>query len=163
MTWTLVVLDALHATIYVGTAVECVLSQTATFGPVMMLGLAVYGISLVLRHAAIRTLGRYWSLHLEIREGHQLIKTGPYRYVRHPAYLAIILEVIAIPLVGKAYYTLLVSLGAYIPVLLLRWSGEEREMVNKFGEQYSRYQREVPAFLPRLWNIRRGSVSDRST
>jgi len=162
MTWTLAVLDVLHATIYVGTAVECLLARTATFGPLMALGLAVYAISLVLRHAAIRTLGRYWSLQLEIRDSHELVRTGPYRYVRHPAYLAIILEVIAIPLVGRAYYTLLVSLGAYIPVLLLRWAGEEREMVKKLGEQYASYQREVPAFFPRLWNVRRGSVSDRT-
>jgi protein-S-isoprenylcysteine O-methyltransferase Ste14 len=74
--------------------------------------------------------------------------------MRHPAYSAIMLEVISIPLVGNAWWVLAISVGAYIPLLLARWWREEREMVGKFGEAYEQYRREVPAFLP--WRLPRG-------
>jgi protein-S-isoprenylcysteine O-methyltransferase Ste14 len=59
-------------------------------------------------------------------------------------------EVVAIPCVAGAVITILVAVGVYIPLLLLRWHREEREMVKKFGERYVAYQREVPAFFPRI-------------
>ena len=116
--------------------------------PVTALGLVLFLISGVVRFTAIRTLGKFWSLHLEIREGHQLIRGGIYQYVRHPAYAAIMLEVISIPLVGNAYSALLVAVGLYIPLLLIRWRREEVEMVAKFGRQYETYRHAVPAFIP---------------
>ena len=150
MRWTLVTLDLTHALIYCGSALEYFLLRRKVFWPVSLLGLSAYAVSVFVRHAAIRTLGKFWSLHLEMRENHQLVREGIYQYVRHPAYSAIMMEVIAIPLVAGAYYTLFLSMGAYLPVLLVRWAGEEREMVGKFGEQYRQYQQEVPAFFPWL-------------
>src|SRR5689334_20669494 len=42
--------------------------------------------SFVLRRQAIAALGRFWSLHIEIRESHQLVQEGPFRWMRHPTY-----------------------------------------------------------------------------
>jgi protein-S-isoprenylcysteine O-methyltransferase Ste14 len=144
----------LHALIYVGTGLEYFLLRRVVVWPVVVLGLILFGVSLGLRLTAIRALGRYWSLNLEIRGDHQLVREGIYRHMRHPAYSAIMLEVISIPLVGNAWWVLVVSVGAYIPLLLARWWREEREMVGKFGEAYEQYRREVPAFLP--WRLPRG-------
>jgi protein-S-isoprenylcysteine O-methyltransferase Ste14 len=108
-------------------------------------------LALVVRLWAIRTLGRYWSLHLEIRQDHQLVTEGVYRHMRHPAYSAIMLEVVSVPLVANAYGMLVFAIGWYVTLILLRWHREEREMVSKFGEQYEQYRREVPAFVP--WRI----------
>jgi protein-S-isoprenylcysteine O-methyltransferase Ste14 len=114
-------------------------------------GLVLYALALVVRLWAIRTLGRYWSLHLEIRQDHQLVTEGVYRHMRHPAYSAIMLEVVSVPLVANAYGMLVFAIGWYVTLILLRWHREEREMVSKFGEQYEQYRREVPAFVP--WRI----------
>lgn len=53
------------------------------------IGVACGVASFVLRRRAIAALGRFWSLHVEMRETHQLVKEGPFRWVRHPAYLSI--------------------------------------------------------------------------
>src|SRR5206468_8957028 len=110
-------------------------------------GLVVFAGSVVVRSVAIRTLGRYWSLHVEIRPEHQLVTSGIYGVVRHPIYLSVILESLSIPLIGNAYYTLLGTVGLYWPVLLWRLWMEEQAMVEKFGDQYLTYQRRVAALV----------------
>jgi len=148
MDWSFTAFHTLHVVIYVGTAAERLWFQRPVCWPVTVVGLGLFLISAIVRFTAIRTLGKFWSLHLEIREGHQLIRGGIYQYVRHPAYAAIMLEVLAIPLVGNAYAALAVAAGLYIPLLFIRWRREEAEMVAKFGRQYERYRQEVPAFIP---------------
>ena len=128
-------------------------------------GLVAYLGSVILRNVAIRTLGRFWSLHIEIRSQHQMIREGVYNYVRHPAYSAIVLEVLAIPLTVNAWWMLLFAAVTYIPVLLLRLKTEERALVEKFGDQYQRYQGEVGALVPRWTQLRQlvfGRPQDRS-
>ena len=148
MLWSYAAFHILHALIYVGTGVEYFLRQRPVNGPLVVLGLILYAVSLGVRLTAIRTLGRFWSLNLEIRGDHQLVREGIYRYMRHPAYSAIMLEVISIPLVGNAWYVLAISVGVYIPLLLARWWREEREMIAKFGAEYEGYRQQVCAFVP---------------
>jgi isoprenylcysteine carboxyl methyltransferase (ICMT) family protein YpbQ len=155
MRWSYVAFHVLHAMIYLGTAVEFFWRERVLSWSVTGVGLVLFAGSVGLRLAAIRTLGRYWSLNLEIRPDHQFISTGIYQRMRHPAYAAIILEVVAIPLVANAWFTAAGAAATYIPLLLLRWNAEEKEMVTKFGEAYAQYRREVPAFWPR-WTVARG-------
>ena len=150
MSWSYTAFHVLHALIYVGTGLEYFVFPRVVNYPLVWVGLALFCVSLWLRVRAIRTLGQYWSLNLEIRKDHQLVRVGIYRFMRHPAYSAIMLEVVAIPLVGNAWYTLLLSVFLYIPLLLARWSIEEKEMVEKFGAAYEEYRKEVPAFWPSM-------------
>ena len=149
--WSGVALDVLHTIIYVGTGAEYFLFRQNIHWLVTAIGLSLYCVSVIVRHVAIRTLGKFWSLQIEIRPDHNLVREGIYRYVRHPAYSSIILEVIAIPLTGNSYYTLALALFAYIPVLLTRWRREEREMIEKFGKEYVQYRQNVSALLPLKW------------
>ena len=119
-------------------------------------------LSLVIRLIAIRGLGRFWSLQVEIRQEHRLVREGIYQYVRHPAYLAMMLEIVAIPLVVNSYYTVIFAIGAFVPALLVRWRYEEQELVRKFGDVYVQYQREVGAFFPNPRTRRRGPRRDAS-
>jgi isoprenylcysteine carboxyl methyltransferase (ICMT) family protein YpbQ len=150
MSWSYTAFHILHALIYVGTGVEYFMIPRTVNYPLVGVGLALFVVSLWLRLSAIRTLGQYWSLNLEIRTDHQLIRQGIYQYMRHPAYSAIMMEVVAIPLVGNAWFTLMLSAFVYIPLLLARWSVEEKEMVGKFGQAYESYRTQVPAFWPAL-------------
>ena len=146
--WSLPLFLLLHATILVAVGVERFVWDWPVQPGLMAIGAVLVVVALVLRLAAIRTLGKFWSLHVEIRQEHRLIQEGPYRYMRHPAYAAIILEFIGIPLVGNCYYALLLAVVAYLPVLAVRMVGEERALVEKFGEAYVNYQRQVFAVLP---------------
>ncbi len=150
MSWSYAAFHVLHALIYVLSGWEFFYwRRDGDFSwAIAGVGLALFAVSLIMRLMAIRTLGKMWSLNLEIREGHQLVTAGIYQWMRHPAYSAIMAEVIAIPLVANAYITLLIPLLLYVPLLLTRWRREEREMITKFGRQYEEYRRQVWAFLP---------------
>jgi len=112
------------------------------------IGLAIVGFRIWLKWWAMLTLGEYWSLHIEIREPHKLIKEGPYRYLRHPAYLSNLMAYLGIPLIANAYYTLIGAFLIYVPFNFIRLYLEEKELIKKFGEEYEDYRKKVPALLP---------------
>jgi protein-S-isoprenylcysteine O-methyltransferase Ste14 len=105
---------------------------------------------LIIRNWAIRSLAEYWSIHLEIRKDHKLTRKGPYKYIRHPAYLGMILEVCGIPLIVNSYFIFLFSIVVYIPLLILRVYYEEKEHFRIFGRKYLTYKKQTGAFTPRI-------------
>jgi protein-S-isoprenylcysteine O-methyltransferase Ste14 len=110
---------------------------------------AVFSVaSFVIRRAAIRALGRFWSLHVEMREGHEFVKTGPFAYARHPVYSSMILELLGIGLILNASFSLIAVFAIFIPTLILRLRIEEAALVEKFGESYREYMRRTPAIVP---------------
>ncbi|MBI5394433.1 MAG: isoprenylcysteine carboxylmethyltransferase family protein [Verrucomicrobia bacterium] len=153
--WSLRAFFILHNLIMAAVVVEFFWVPRAVNGWVTGAGLVLFVAALVLRNVAIRTLGKFWSLQVEIRPGHELIREGPYRFVRHPAYSAIVMEFIAIPLVGNCYWSLALVFLLYFPLLAARIAGEERALVEKLGDAYVRYAQEVPALVPRM-GTRRG-------
>ena len=87
------------------------------------------------------------SRHTE-RKG-KLLRDGSYRIVRHPRYLSAGIGVIANSFIIN-------HVGMYVMILLVYPAGfvmlmfEERELVDRFGEEYRQYQREVPKIIPRV-------------
>jgi protein-S-isoprenylcysteine O-methyltransferase Ste14 len=81
-------------------------------------------------------------------EGHQLIKTGPYSYLRHPMYLGVILAAIGALLIFRTWAMLFYTPSAFS--VLLRAHREEELMAVEFGNDWSDYCRRVPAWLPRF-------------
>ncbi len=113
--------------------------------------------SFYLRNSAIAALGRFWSLHVEIRDKHEFVKSGPFRWVRHPTYLSMIFELLGVGLILNAFYMLAAIPFIFLPVLLMRVRIEEFALVQKFGEPYLAYQKTTPAILPYRWPIRHES------
>lgn len=94
-------------------------------------------------------LGTNWSAVVTVKEGHELITSGPYRIVRHPIYTGLVLT-----LVGQA-----LALGEWrglAAVVLAIWAFwrklniEERWMLGQFGREYEAYSRRVAALIPFL-------------
>ena len=110
--------------------------------------------SFAIRRMAIATLGRFWSLHVEIRENHEFIQTGPFRWVRHPTYLSMILELLALALICNAFFTLLLIPLFFLPVLIMRIRIEEVALIEKFGATYCDYQRSTPLLFPWRGRVR---------
>jgi protein-S-isoprenylcysteine O-methyltransferase Ste14 len=104
-------------------------------------------LSFVLRRRAIRELGKMWSLHVEIRERHQLVVTGPYRWVRHPAYTSMILELASLGFLLQSRYASLLAGLLFVPTLVARIRIEEAALSAQLAG-YSDYQRRTPALLP---------------
>ena len=112
------------------------------------IGVGIVAVRIWLKWWAMLTLGEYWSVHIEIRESHKLIKEGPYCCIRHPAYLSNLLEYLGVALIANAYYTLIGVFLIYLPFNLIRLYLEEKELIRKFGEEYEDYRKKVPALFP---------------
>ncbi|HZI32519.1 MAG TPA: isoprenylcysteine carboxylmethyltransferase family protein [Candidatus Binatia bacterium] len=104
--------------------------------------------SVVIRRRAIAALGKFWSLHVEIRENHQFVQSGPFRWVRHPTYFSMILELLGFGLIMNAAYTTALVAIIFVPTLIFRIRTEETALVAKLGDAYKNYQTNTPALFP---------------
>jgi methyltransferase len=96
---------ALHAMLLAGCWLEPIALHRA-FIPA--LGWPMFALVLLanaLRWWCIATLGSRWSARVIVMPGMPLVRTGPYRYFRHPNYAAVIVEGAALPLMGSAWIT----------------------------------------------------------
>lgn len=99
-------------------------------------------------------IGEYWSARVTLKEGHQIIRSGPYRFVRHPIYTGILLAAAGTAIVvGEWRGTLAVCL--LLAAHSLKAWREERLLFTEFGEQYQAYRRSTGFLFPRLWTGRR--------
>ncbi|MFX0123571.1 MAG: methyltransferase [Candidatus Hodarchaeota archaeon] len=92
-------------------------------------------------------LGKNYSTFLHIREEQTLITTGPYRYVRHPMYSALITVGIGMSLLSANLYFGL-PFFVTILVIIFRVKKEEEVMIKKFGEEYVQYIKRTKRFIP---------------
>lgn len=88
---------------------------------------ALFLLAQLARYWCIRSLGRCWNTRIYVIPGRPLIRRGPYRYVRHPNYWVVAIELLTLPLVFSAYATALVFsvLNAWL-LLRVRIPAEER-------------------------------------
>jgi len=112
------------------------------------LALIVLGIGFALW--AIATLGRHYDLELEIHRDHELVRTGPYRLVRHPVYTGLGLHFAGACLATGNLVLIAGTLLVTYPALYLRARTEERLLRERFGPAYDDYAREVGMLVPLL-------------
>jgi protein-S-isoprenylcysteine O-methyltransferase Ste14 len=116
---------------------------------VQLAGLALCWISTAFAAWAMWSLGRSYGIKLDIFEGHRLKTDGPYRLVRHPMYLGIVLFHVGASLALESPLLLVATLVFVVPLTAIRITAEEKVLGAAFGERYAAYQRDVPALLPR--------------
>jgi protein-S-isoprenylcysteine O-methyltransferase Ste14 len=131
-----------------GSMAEYLLLKKTISWPFFASGWAVGLFSFYVRRRAIAALGRFWSLHVEIRDTHELVREGPFRWVRHPAYFSMILEILSISLLLRSWYTTAIVAALFLPTLFTRIRIEENALIEKFGDAYRQYRRQVPAIFP---------------
>lgn len=114
-------------------------------------GLLLCVLGLCLRYWSRRTLGRYFTIGVVKQEGHVVIRNGPYRFVRHPAYLAFILFYLGLSLLmGSWFGVLILSLPAAIVFVCLSWV-EDKRLTERIGSEYQEYSRSHARLIPGLW------------
>lgn len=92
--------------------------------PMLALALAAQA----LRYWAIATLGPRWNVRVIVVPGEPVVTTGPYRWLRHPNYLAVVIEGLAIPLLHGAWLTALTFSVLNAWLLRVRIRSEERAL-----------------------------------
>jgi protein-S-isoprenylcysteine O-methyltransferase Ste14 len=136
---------------------ECLLWNPLPFSipPTIDLVLAVLGFILLLPAAGsylwgLFTLGKYYgfssTLGADLYQDHRLIQHGPFRFIRHPMYLAFITAVIGGNLLFHNWTTL--ALLPFPLVLIRRASHEERLLESEFGDEWRGYASRVPKWFP---------------
>ncbi len=98
-----------------------------------------------------RTLGKNLTDTVVTRAEHTLVMRGPYRWVRHPFYLATALAVVANSLVTANWFLALTG-GILFGLMVLRTRTEEEKLIERFGENYKKYMERTGRFLPRLFH-----------
>ena len=111
-------------------------------------GAGVGVVAAVLLIIVFRTLGTNITDTVVTRANHTLVTHGPYRWVRHPFYVAFALAVVADSLVTANWF-LALSGGLAVTLLVLRTRTEEEKLIERFGDEYRRYMQRTGRFIPR--------------
>lgn len=138
------VMTVFHALFLAACAAEPWLPGRA-FSPVLAATcIVILAGAQALRWWAITTLGPRWTTRVIVLPDAEPVTSGPYRWLRHPNYVAVIIEMIALPLVHGAWITaVLASLGNAL-LLRTRIAAEERAL----GSRWTRKLARTPRFMP---------------
>ena len=110
-------------------------------------GVAVQSAGLAFAIWSRRTLGRHWSGELTIKEGHEIVKSGPYRFIRHPIYTGILGMGLGSAMTSNTWHALIgFAVMAFAYVRKIRM--EERWLLDGFGGAYAEYKRGSWALIP---------------
>jgi protein-S-isoprenylcysteine O-methyltransferase Ste14 len=144
-----VVWNALSRALALVTALALPPIWAAGWNLVQSLGLALFVAGFTLRLLAIRQLGRFYSHKVRRTDGHEVIDSGPYRLVRHPAYLGVIAAHLGFAVVFLNAASLAAVLLLVIPAFVRRILIEEPVLMRIPG--YAEYARGRARLVPRLW------------
>jgi len=112
-------------------------------------GLAIFSVCLAA--AALKTLGKQWSIAARVVEGHQLITAGPYNFVRNPIYTGMLGMLLATGLAVSHWIGLLAGLIIFAIGTIIRIRSEEKLLRETFGTEWDEYARRVPAVVPLVY------------
>lgn len=140
---------ALHSAVLMGAAVE-VVALKRPFIPSLAAAMFIMFLAAnAVRWWVILTLGDHWNVQVMDSTRLGVITSGPFRFVRHPNYAAVFLEMFALPLIHTAWITALVGSLLDIGVLARRLSTEERVLFA--NPDYRSAMASKPRFLPGLF------------
>jgi protein-S-isoprenylcysteine O-methyltransferase Ste14 len=138
-----------------GVIVACVLAAIWTAAAIPSLrpqvtvaGLVVIVLGAALRWWAIFTLGRYFTFDVAVRSAQPVVDSGPYRFVRHPSYTAILIMLLGVGMELANWASLAVLLAGGLMGLLYRVRVEERALIEALGEPYTDYMGHTKRFIP---------------
>lgn len=96
------------------------------------------------------TLGRFFSTEVTIQEGHRLVTSGVYHYLRHPRYLGVILFTVGISVLFRSWLGLISTMLLGL-VLLWRIADEEKLLHMEFGAEWENYSKRSKRLIPFLY------------
>ncbi|HEY6124918.1 MAG TPA: isoprenylcysteine carboxylmethyltransferase family protein [Steroidobacteraceae bacterium] len=111
-------------------------------------GCTLFGLGLALRWYSIAYLGRFFTVNVAIHSRHEIIDTGPYRFIRHPSYIGALLAFLGLALTLANWASLAIVM---VPIALAfgwRMSTEESALANALGSPYINYMRRTKRLVP---------------
>jgi len=114
-------------------------------------GLLLMWIGIALRCWSFWTLGRYFTFRVMTSHDQQVISTGPYRYLRHPSYAALLLALIGLGLTFGNWLSVIALVGLPALGLVYRIRVEEAALATALGASYTDYASSRKRLVPLLW------------
>jgi protein-S-isoprenylcysteine O-methyltransferase Ste14 len=111
--------------------------------------LLITGISI--RVWAIRTLGKHFTATVTLTNDHQLVKSGPYQWVRHPSYLGAFMAIVGCPVFLNAVWATLIAVISMTVAYYVRIGVEEKMLSSYFGKEYQDYKKGTKRIIPFIW------------
>ncbi|MEO8275167.1 MAG: isoprenylcysteine carboxylmethyltransferase family protein [Thermoanaerobaculia bacterium] len=135
-----------HVVFLAAGPIEVLLFERPFIPPIAIVATWIVVLTMALRYWAIVTLGDRWNTRVLVVPGAAAVASGPYRFVRHPNYVAVVLEVAALPLVHCAWLTALLATVANALLLVARIRHEERalEATGNYRERLAGRARLLP-------------------
>jgi protein-S-isoprenylcysteine O-methyltransferase Ste14 len=115
------------------------------------IGLGVLACGAALRIWSFRTLGRYFTFTVQTSTDQPVVTAGPYRLVRHPGYLALVLVFTGVGFAIGSWWSLAVMVASITAGLAWRIHIEERALVAAIGEPYVAYAATRKRLVPFVW------------
>ncbi len=147
------VVGVLHTvTMLVVVAVSVILT-TPTLLPVplaMILGIALFALGLAVFAWAVAFL-RLESLGVIEPVSEKLLEIGPYKYVRHPIYLGVIIALIGVSLALRSLWGVAATIVLFVPISVYRARLEETAVAKRFGDRWANYVRDTSFMFPPVY------------
>ena len=114
-------------------------------------GLAIFCAGVAFRFWAMLVLGRFFTFRVSIQEGHRVVATGPYRFVRHPGYTGLLLACAGLGIACSNALSLAVMILLPLAGILVRIRVEERALNRALGDAYATYASGKARLIPGIW------------
>jgi protein-S-isoprenylcysteine O-methyltransferase Ste14 len=116
--------------------------------PLLIASMIIGPLSTLLVWQAVGHLGRHWRIQAGLYADHELVRTGPYHFVRHPIYASMLGMLVASGLVMTRWEVLIIALAIFIIGTEIRVRAEDGLLESRFGETFRAYRSAVPAYIP---------------
>jgi len=123
-------------------------SQFIKSAPALIASMVIAPFAAALSWWATRHLGKQWRYVAAVAEGHELVTTGPYRFIRHPIYTSIFGMLLATVLTWSWWPLDIAAVVFYIVGTEIRIRSEEALLAAHFGEQFTAWRKKTPAYIP---------------
>ena len=118
---------------------------------VTIAGVTVLVLGVAVRTWAILTLGRLFKFVVVIQDGHHVVDSGPYRFVRHPSYTGGLLALVGAGIGLGNWISILAAAGVPLLAIMIRIAVEEARLTRDLGDDYRSYASRTKRLIPGVW------------
>ncbi len=116
-----------------------------------LIGIFIIILGVIIRFVAIKQLGRFFTVDVTIRQDHQLVQNGFYKFLRHPSYSGSLLSFVGFGFSLNNWASLAIVFLPTFFTFLYRMNIEEDVLTEQFGQHYKDYMRNTKRILPFIY------------
>lgn len=115
------------------------------------IGIVLTILGIFTRIYSVWTLRKFFTLNVQVATEQNIVKTGPYKYIRHPAYTGSIITLLGISISFRSPLGIIATLMIIVVVYGYRIKVEENALETSFGSSYEDYERHTWRLFPHIW------------